>query len=232
VGWSTRPVESHQPDSRQAAAITSHVDCGRFEADPELAQYCAYLDVQDEEDPEAVIAGCQASGPWEQACRGEWVGTWGRGQTRFDVPTLLRVCGENHDCAFDVLEVHASGDVLVEVDACERHTGPHASDCVGHSLNRWLARQPDADQVARLAALDTPHAEAVGGAVAHAVFCLGAGTCAGSESVTAHCERSVEALKNRPGSCPETDAPPPPPPRRPVILPPKDIPPGDRPSPP
>ncbi len=178
------------------------MDCARFAGQASLETYCAYLAALEIGDPVEALAACSRSGEWELSCRGEWVALWSRHDRGIDTGSLLEVCGDNHDCAFDLIESRPSGDTVLDIGRCEKNAGPYAQDCVKHMLNLWLAAEPEGAEIARLAAIQTPHAREVGQAVAYCLSCRGVGACEGSPEVTAQCERAVEDFKRQPERCP------------------------------
>jgi hypothetical protein len=182
--------------------IESSVNCQRFAGDPVLEPYCAYLAIQDNPDPEEAIEGCERAGSWEAACRGEWVSVWGRSGKPADTTTLLKVCGANHDCAFDVIEARPSGDVTVDLKRCEEHAGAYSRDCAAHMLNRWLETGPDVTDITHLTSYESQHAKEQGDAVAYLSACLGVGSCQGSADMVRHCEQTAADFRRRPDRCP------------------------------
>ena len=183
--------------------IESEVDCAPYAGRPAMEQYCAYLQALGLASPEEAVAACARAGEWEHSCRGEWVAVWSRHDRSVDAGAYLSVCGDNHDCAFELIDTRPSSDVLVDIERCDRHTGPYARDCVKHRLNRWLDDGPDTAEVARLAAAETAHAGVIGQAVAHCAAGLGVGSCEGAPDVAARCGQTAEDIRQHPERCAE-----------------------------
>lgn len=152
------------------------------------------------DDPGQVGTACSLASPWEADCRQGWV----RGQLEgrgAATDALLQVCAGAPDCVFTVLDARPSAALDQQVARCVADTGPYAVDCTRHALQRWVAGKPDADAVARAAALPWPDAQDAGRWLAVPVACHGVGACAGPDAVRAACEEGVRTLQAHPERC-------------------------------
>ncbi len=149
------------------------------------------------------VAVCAEAGEWADACRQGWVTEQERRRRTLGADELLRVCGPNEDCAFQMLDTHPVGDIFAQMDRCAEQVPHYARDCVGHALYRWAAEQPTAEGAARLL-LDTTHdPEVVGRFVGAAVTCKGVGSCGDSTARPAeYCRRALQEFTSQPRQCP------------------------------
>jgi hypothetical protein len=141
---------------------------------------------------------CPQSGAWEDQCRHAWVA--GRMQPNSGVSTedLLAVCAGNADCAFELIDFRPEAEVTDQIARCHEYAGRHGEDCVGHAVQRWWIQDPDADEVARIQALDLGFPRQVGFFVAASTFCAGVGSCAGFIENQRICETQLEVFRRRP----------------------------------
>jgi len=176
--------------------------CAPYREIPNAWGYCVYKHAGGFPTAEDVEAMCPSAGDWEASCRHAWVaGRMARG-SGVDTDVLLSVCAGNDDCAFELIDFRPEAEVTDQIDRCREHAGRHAEDCVGHALQQWWFAKPDADEVARIAALDSGFPRKIGYQVAVSTFCSGVGSCDGHPDNQAMCETQLDILRRRPDSCP------------------------------
>lgn len=92
---------------------------------------------------------CSGAGAWQAWCEERWVlAAAARGLAEEE---LLLGCGTDA-CRFFVLDQSREPDVLIRIARCQSVAGEHAGDCVSHALLRWMAGDPQAEEIARVAA--------------------------------------------------------------------------------
>ena len=65
--------------------------------------------------------------------------------------------------------------------------GPYIRDCLGHAMQRWWYTAPDADEVARVAAVKSPYPDRIAFYVAASVACSNVGSCDGDPTMNSIC---------------------------------------------
>lgn len=116
---------------------------------------------------------------------------------------LMSVCADNPDCTFEVLDFRPSNEVTVQMDRCVKWAGRFAADCVSHAMQRWYLTQPAADDVARVARVQTRYPDKVGYWVAASVQCRQVGQCPqDTHYLDNHCLHNVDTFARNPRSCP------------------------------
>jgi hypothetical protein len=168
--------------------------CGPYADMPDVYGYC----VAKLAGGLAEAADCTAAGAWEDRCRAGWVEARLAGAT--DTETLLAACGEA-DCRLDVLDHRAEDALLAQVERCGAWAADNAPHCVSHAVQRWRAGHPSAADLAAIASWDGILADWLGHHLAEAVICDGVGSCAGSATLQAACERASAALVAGESAC-------------------------------
>ena len=168
--------------------------CDGYRSMADTYGYCLYKFAGGLPDEAAVERVCGMAGDWEDECRHAWVAGRMNPDSPFSTEALLRVCGENPDCAFELLDFRPADLVDDQLARCRDHAGRHASDCTGHAMQRWWLRGVDTDEVARVASMRTDFPRKVGFYLAVSVQCDEVGSCEGDPAVQDACERQVEAF--------------------------------------
>jgi len=176
--------------------------CDGYRAIPETYGYCLYKVAGGLPDVASVNRVCDLAGDWEDECRHAWVAGKMNAASPYAMDTLLEVCGDNADCAFELLDFRPAELIDDQLERCRLHAGVHADNCTGHAMQRWKLQGVDAAEVARVAAMPTAFPRKVGFWVAVSVQCDGVGTCAGNGAVQGACEGQVEAFTRKPQTCP------------------------------
>lgn len=165
-----------------ATAESTLAACATYTKMPEVYGVCLVKQVNVLRDVADVHRVCTSAGAWENECRHTWVGEQVR--MRRDVPrsVLLDACGPSEDCAFQILDTQAEGDVSSQLRLCETRVASYLSDCVGHTLERWaLEKKPDLVEGQRVIDLEPAYADAVGRALGRVSACTQALTCQPTE---------------------------------------------------
>lgn len=190
-GDDATPTEAHFPQ------------CDRYaELDGDLYGYCIYKYAGGIPTVAAVDIYCPKAGRWDTDCRHSWVAGRMAESSGVDMELLLKVCGDNPDCTFELLDFRPADDVVVQMRRCLEYTGKHADDCSSHALQRWYHTQPDAEEVARVVAFPTPYHDKMGYWVGAAVQCQGQGACPDNQQAGTFCRNAVENFAQAPTSCP------------------------------
>ena len=201
-------VTSGAAPGSDAGALTAKMPasgiphCDNYRAIPETYGYCLYKVAGGLPDIEAVNRVCDLAGDWEEECRHAWVAGKMNAGSAYTMDALLGVCGDNEDCAFELLDFRPAELIDDQLDRCRQYAGRHAADCAGHAMQRWKLAGVDAEEVARVAAMPTHFPRKVGFWLAVSVQCDAVGSCEGNDVVQAACEGQVEALVRKPHSCP------------------------------
>gem|GEM_PF-1228985 len=178
--------------------------CARYQdKDPDLYGYCIYKYAGGFPTIEDVNDQCSKAGKWEADCRHAWVAGRMARSSGVDMDTLLGVCADNADCAFELLDFRPSNEVTVQMKRCLKHTGPHADDCTSHAMQRWYLTKPTAKDVAFVLEFETPYFDKVGYWVGAVVQCQGKGACPDGEQTGKFCRHAVETFERVPQSCPK-----------------------------
>ena len=190
---------------------------------PDAFGFCVYKLSGAFQSVDEVERFCPQSGTWEDECRHAWVAGHTHDTARYPTADLVKACGGNIDCAFETLDLRPDPDVLVQMQRCADWTGRFAHDCAGHSLQRWWRTNPDAAEVARVAAASTHAPDEVGRYVALRMSCGGVGACTGDPAVVTACTAALAELSGHPEKCTQLTSAQtpvtsgyPPPPQRPV----------------
>ena len=88
------------------------------------------------------------------------------------------------------------------MDYCIKHVGPYIRDCLGHAMQRWWYTAPDAEEVARVAAVKSPYPDRIAFYVAASVACSNVGSCDGDPTMNNICLKNVANYKKFPNRCP------------------------------
>ena len=210
-------VAASAPPAPTAAGPVATVDraasgipqCDNYRTMPgDAFGYCLYKVAGGLPDVASVERVCALAEEWEEECRHAWVAGKMNEDSPYDMDTLLGVCGENADCAFELLDFRPAERIDTQLERCRLFAMEHADNCTGHAMQRWLLAGVDAEEVARVAAMPSAFPRKVGFWVAASVQCDGIGTCEGNAAVQAACEGQVEAFSRKPHACPsKTKAP-------------------------
>ena len=128
---------------------------------------------------------CPQAGEWETECRHAWVS--GRMQPDSGYKTEdLKVCGENPDCTFELIDFRPEKDILAQIDLCTNHVKPSktvsGTPCSDGGIpNQMPKKSPEFSRT--LPILIASHSAAA------SVQCSGIGTCEGDPYL-------VESAKN------------------------------------
>ena len=168
--------------------------CLDYVTDADTYGYCVYKQAATLADIESVHTYCPQSGSWQEDCQQTWVIEH---KEAYPLETLMNVCGQNADCAFELLDSKPHEDVLMQVELCIRHAGRYRHDCVMHAIQRWYFTWPDAEEVSRVAHKRNPFPEQVGTYIGARVACDGVGTCAGETENKRMCEKYVVEYEDK-----------------------------------
>ena len=186
-----------------ATADTTLAACAPYADLPEVQGVCLIERVNVLRDVADVHRVCSSAGAWEKECRHTWVSEQVRMQ--HDVPrsVLLSACGPSEDCAFQILDTQAEGDVNSQLRLCETRVSSYLDDCVGHTLERWvLERKPDLVEGQRVIDAEPAYAEAVGRALGRASACQKTFACAPTTDVAwTACRTAAAELATDPRRC-------------------------------
>lgn len=179
--------------------------CAPYRGNANVWGYCVTKHAGAFPTAEDVAALCGTAGEWEPDCRHAWVNGRMQPGSGFSTEELLAVCDGGPDCAFELIDFRMEPEVTDQIAMCKEHAGPFADDCVGHALQMWWIGKPDAEEVARIAALDVGFPRKVGFQVAVSAFCSGVGSCDGHPDNQAMCETQLEIFRRRPETCPSQE---------------------------
>jgi len=166
-------------------------------ADPAVADYCWMREGAAAADADEAAALCERARSYARDCQSQWAAA--RLTSDLSTAALLAFCGDNPDCAFQVLDGRPDADVLGQIAACEA-AGPYADDCVVHALSRWRQARPDAAEVARVADAGLAPLE-VGRVVAAVVACQEVGDCGDHPQLSAACASALAEIARTPSIC-------------------------------
>ncbi len=85
-------------------------------------------------------------------CRAGWAekhAYYAKPETR---DAIIAMCAGSDDCGLVLAEAWAEADPLKQIEQCGKLAGKFAADCNGHALERWMRKQPDDAERARVAA--------------------------------------------------------------------------------
>ncbi len=182
--------------------------CAPYARSTNTLAYCIVKQAANLPSPMDVARVCPLAGALEMECRRAWTQSRASPRLGFSTEVLLEVCQGNADCAFELLEARPETDVARQLDWCTRAAGEFANDCAVHALERWATARPGAEEVARVAALETPYPERVGYALGVTHACNGGPSCAGAETVRETCEQTAAQIRAASLPCPRVVAPP------------------------
>ncbi|MBM74003.1 MAG: hypothetical protein CMK59_01275 [Proteobacteria bacterium] len=178
--------------------------CAQYSDIAEAYGYCVYKHSGGFRTIDEIELFCSAAGSWEPECRHAWVS--GRMQKQdFSTQELIKACGSNPDCTFELIDFRPDPDILVQADLCTRHVRKHIRDCVGHAVQRWWMQEPDEEEIARVLAQPTSVPDKFAYYIAALIQCDGVGSCSGEPYVTRLCLKNVKAFKKDPQSCPKRE---------------------------
>ena len=146
---------------------------------------------------------CSHAGKWESECIYNWVSANLVQTSGFSTNELLNLCGDIKDCAFRVLDLRPTKDVLERVELCKTYVQNNYRDCVLHAMLHWWKSRPSAEEVARLMQEPSEPSQFFGYYIGVRVHCEGIGTCDGSPKMKKRCLELGEAFKNKRQKCPE-----------------------------
>ena len=184
------------------AAVGGGAPCAVYADVPNAWGYCVYSRIRSVRSMDSAVALCQQAGAWEQECRHSWVSAYLPQGSGVATDDLLAACGSGDDCALEVLDVRADPDLATQFQRCLEHAGRFGDDCAGHALERWWVQGPDAGELARVAALQTPYPERVAFFISASVVCFGVGSCEGEPRMQAFCEKSSDTFRRDRMRCP------------------------------
>ena len=180
--------------------------CQSYGSDSEVFGYCMVNQVALETSPEDAAAHCSMTGSWETRCRHRWVSVQRGDATTHSTSVLLDFCGEDSECAFELLEFRSVPDLDSQIGLCVTHTGTHVEDCIGHAVQRWWQEDPTEDELMAGARLEMPFPDKMGYFLAASIVCDGVGACEGAqEDVRSRCLHHVDTFRRNPDSCPSKE---------------------------
>jgi hypothetical protein len=174
--------------------------CDQYAGSAQLYSFCIYEQARHLPNVGGVEISCKLAGEWEADCRHAWV------LQQFELKelnpdVLLRACGSNQECIFDVLDAVKSDQPLKEMDRCAALTENLAFHCREHALELWRVTSPVAMDVQALLAKQTEPDPQIIRFISSVVACSNVGTCSGTDSVKRACERSVARYRSGEISC-------------------------------
>ena len=172
--------------------------CLDYAKDAELYGYCVYKNADALSDIASVNEHCPNASTWQDDCRQSWVMSH---KDSYTLDDLMNICGNNADCAFQLLDSKPHQDVLEQVELCIRHADRYKHDCVMHAIQRWYFEWPDAEEVLRVAKRRNPFPEQIGTYIGARVACDGVGTCDGETENKRMCEKYVVEYQDK-SKCP------------------------------
>ena len=184
--------------------------CAPYEAMPNAYGYCLFLNVRSIPLPEDARRLCVRAGTYAGECVRSWVSPRLSREGTASTGTLLAVCDTHADCALEVLDARAPGDLPSELDACARSAGSLGSDCAGHAAERWWLQDPTPEEIGRIAAMELPFPERIAFFVAASVVCYGKGACTGHPTFQPRCEEASATFRADRMKCPGRQRPVPP----------------------
>lgn len=169
------PACASGPASPSAPTVADPLPaCAAYAGEPDVYGFCVRRQaalIRDAEDARALCATLPTAA--DKACRTAWV------EERIHSPnvparaTLLAMCADAPDCAFNLIEALPSGTVFDKLDECQNYTGPYVNDCVGHMLQRWVMARPDEAEVPRVTEAAAAFPEQLGAFIALLRTCQG-----------------------------------------------------------
>ena len=172
--------------------------CIEHAKDAEVYGYCVYKNAKTLPDIKNVNEYCSQAGKWQDDCRQTWVIEY---RNAYSLETLMEICAQNADCAFQLLDTKPHPDLLEQVPLCIRYADRYRHDCVMHAIQRWYFEWPDAEEIARVANEKNPFPEQIGTFIGARVACDGVGTCVGTPENKSLCEKYVVEYQDK-SKCP------------------------------
>jgi len=176
--------------------------CKKYSEVPDAYGYCLYKFSGGFRSIKEIDMFCPQAGDWELECRHAWVSGRMHADSGFSTKILLQACGENPDCAFELVDFRPETDVLKQIDLCAKHVRKHIRDCVGHAMQRWWHTNPNAEEVSRILQQAAPVPDRVAYFAAASSQCSGIGSCKGEEYLQRLCEKNVRHFQRFPQACP------------------------------
>jgi len=168
--------------------------------------YCIYDMSGAFQSIEEVNSFCPQANNWEMECRHSWVSGKIHDTENYSTEFLLKACGENPDCTFELIdsESRQADDILVQLETCKKHVRKHLRDCVGHAMQRWYKARPNEAEVTKVMSKVAPVPDRVAEYVAASVSCFKVGSCEGEKYLSRLCKQKVAFFDKDPKKCPDT----------------------------
>ena len=202
--------EDEQPQQSLSVSLDilsqSPAACQDYGDDADVFGYCMVEQVSNYSDLSEASDHCVLAGEWESRCRHRWVNIQLRTQSDlYSTKTLLEVCAENAECAFELLEFRSDPDLEVQLNLCMDYTGPFVQDCMGHAVQHWWIEDRSREELIAAAhwELAAPYPETMGYWFAASVACDERVICEeASAAVASECERHEGSMTRKPHTCP------------------------------
>ncbi len=130
--------------------------CEAYAGDPAFLAACAGQLLPTTNVLPQAEAQCAGLGVAAESCIAQWVAKHAVDTLDVDRGRVIALCGRDQDCAFQVLDQRPAGILAQEVADCRRHAASYGDDCVGHAMQRFARRHPDAAACAGALALADP----------------------------------------------------------------------------
>ena len=179
--------------SKTATILNPLPACEEYIQDENVYGYCVYQKIDTLLDINSVNRYCIQTGNRQDNCRQAWVMSQADNRP---LEELLPICGNNSDCALELLDSKHHDDVLGQVNLCLQYTNQYAHDCVMHAIQYWYFTWPTKDEMSIVAKKPSPYPEQVGMYLGARVGCDGVGNCEGNSEIQAMCERYVEIFQD------------------------------------
>lgn len=176
--------------------------CSQYIENPDTYGYCIYKFAGGFPSVTEVDRLCPMSGDWEKECRHAWVSGRMNPNNGFETEDLLKVCDENIDCTFELLDFRPEDDVLAQMALCSKYTGSYGRDCTGHAMQRWWHSKPTEEDSIRVAQTPNQFPDRVGYYLAVNVACGNVGSCDGERRIQEVCEKAADDFRRNPDRCP------------------------------
>jgi hypothetical protein len=172
--------------------------CAPYAANEELMSSCINREIVNVSDIRAVSDICSTL-PTEanKECRRQWVWTASMSPEREGVD-LLKVCQNDDECEFIVLESRVPDSYPEAVARCDYWVKTFAEDCVRHAVNRLLNSYPDDATLKEAAA--QPHGEIIAGLIPSYLICFQRTECPDLGAMTSLCNTNLRELLSDPRS--------------------------------
>ena len=224
MGWTCAASESSGPESptsndetsnlgRRAKPLSEAVKASAPEAcrdylnDSESFAYCMMEQVVFFTSLEDAASHCELAGEGASQCRHRWVSVQRANPDGYSREELMAFCGDNADCAFELLEFRPHENMEEQIQLCQAHTAEHVENCVGHAIQAWWLAGVSEESFRSTAEMASPYPEKMGYFLAASVVCSDppVGDCQWAHpSVIAHCERHEDAMTRKPETCPSS----------------------------